>query len=218
MEEKVKGIVILRNILSIGEQLRLIDIVEKKDNLKDENDNWNFLGKRGRNFCNIKKYSEDDYVFLKKCVDRFKQETEKLDDSLVWNDVTHVLTLWYPNTQGISWHRDIHGSNNGDRGAPVYSLTLGNSCIFEYKLVGGDGTKIKVQLNSGDLIVFGGAQRQMLHAVTSVIKGSFDKKKDFDARINMTFRTCSNFTEEKEERYQTENYIKKYNKIKEKYN
>jgi hypothetical protein len=109
---------------------------------------------------------------------------------------------------GLMWHKDGYGGNDGDIGAPVYSLTLGNSCIFEYKPIGNNGL-ISVTLDSGDLIVFGGPQREMRHRVKSVIKGSFDKIKGFDSRINMTFRTCTGFSEKDEEYFQTDVYLKR---------
>jgi hypothetical protein len=82
-------------------------------------------------------------------------------------------------------------------------------------LVGGgvdidDGEKHKkhsVELNSGDLIVFGGPQRMMVHQVKKINKGTFKEKPDFDARINLTFRTLSNFTAEDEEMYTTDSYV-----------
>ena len=208
-EEKDAGVVIVRNILSLEDQLKLIDIIERKGNLKDKDDKWNFLGFRGRCFSNISKYPDEDAAFLKSCCVKFKEIVEKLDSTLVWLPVTHMLTLWYPDTKGMGWHRDGYGGNDGDEGAPVYSLTLGNSCVFEYKLEDGKKTKKQVVLNSGDLIVFGGPQRLMLHRVQSVDKGSFDKKEGFNARINLTFRTCTNFNSDDESAYQTDNYTQK---------
>jgi hypothetical protein len=208
-DTKVPGIVVLRKILTLDEQLKLIDIVERKGGLKDSKGDWNFLNKRGRHFCGITKYPDDDCKLLQEYAKRFKDRAEELDSSLIWPDVTHLLTLWYPDSGGMSWHYDDYGGNNGDVGAPVYSLTIGNTCVFEYRLVGGDNSNIKIELNSGDLIVFGGPQRMMKHAVTSVKKGSFKDKEGFDARINLTFRTCSGFSEKSEEEYQTDTYVKK---------
>lgn len=202
------GIVIHRGILSLDEQLTLIDIVERKSGLKDSKDEWNFLGMRGRNFCGIDKYSEEDQKILKNFTKRFKDRTEEKDSTLVWSDVTHMLTLFYPESKGIHWHRDEHGKNNGDVGAPVYSLSLGNSCVFEYK-TSKDNKICSIELHSGDLIVFGGPEREMEHRVRSVKKGSFKHLEGFDARINLTLRTCTGLTGKDEEMYQTEAYVKR---------
>ena len=204
--DKIPGVVIIRNILTEEEQLKLIDIVKRKGSLKDDEGNWNFFGIRGRCFYNINDYPIHDIEFLKFCSNKFKTEAEEMDETLIWSDFTHLLSLWYPNNKGMKWHKDGYGGNDGDEGAPVYSLTLGNSCIFEYKLEGGN--KISVQLDSGDLIVFGGPQRLMYHSVKSVIKGSFKLLTDFDARINLTFRTCSDLTDERMNEYTTEVYTK----------
>src|SRR5579872_751608 len=207
-DKVVQGIVILRGILSLDEQLKLIDIAKRKGGLQNEDGTFNFYG-RGRHFCGITKYPDDDAKFLGECCKRFKLKAESADPLLIWPTVTHVLTYYYPETKGLPWHVDDYGGNNGDVGAPVYSLTLGNTCVFEYKLVGGDGSINKVELNSGDLIVFGGPQREIQHTVSLVKKGSFNKIEGFDARINMTFRTCTDFSEASEALYQTDVYSKR---------
>src|SRR5436853_5353612 len=201
-DQCVPGIVIVRDILSKDEQLQLINIIHDADGFKDINGNWNFFGRRGRRFNNLDKYDE----FVKLCMQRIKQTVEELDSTLIWPPFTHMLTLWYPDSKGIAWHVDQYGGNDGDAGAPVYSLTLGNSCIFEYKLVG-TKKKISVELHSGDIIGFGGPQRLMYHSVKSIKMGSFTLKENFDARINLTLRTCTGFTEEDETKYQTDVYV-----------
>lgn len=202
-----EGIVVIREILSLDEQLKLINIILENGGLKDKDGYWN-MKSRGRRFTKISKYPNDDAKYLMECAQKFKTEVEAVDKSLIYKDVTHMLTLLYPTTKGMGWHTDGYGGNDGDEGAPVYSFTLGNSCVFEYKLVGTKDIK-EVTLNSGDIIVFGGPQRLMWHRVKNVIKGSFNKLENFDARINLTLRTCTDFTDEQEVAYQTENYVKR---------
>lgn len=211
MEDRTEGIVILRKILTLDEQLKLIDMVERTGGLIDLDSKWNFFGKRGRYFSSLKKYSESDYKFLTEICSRFKTRAETVDSTVTWAPVTHLLTLWYPDTNGMGWHVDSYGGNDGDKGAPVYSLTIGNSCVFEYKLV---GTKIKqsVILESGDLIIFGGPQRLMPHSVKKVLTGTFMLKENFEARINLTFRTCTDFSEADEQAYQTDIYTDRLTK------
>lgn len=200
----VSGIVIVRNILSISDQLKLINIIEEAGGLKNSDGKFNFFGLRGRRFNNLNKY--DEFVTL--CMQKIKVIIEEIDKTLVWAPFTHMLTLYYPDAKGIGSHVDQYGGNDGDQGAPVYSLTLGNSCTFEYKLV---GTKkvIPVELHSGDIIVFGGEQRLMYHGVKCVKVNSFKLKENFNARINLTLRTCTGFTEEDEAMYQTDVYVKR---------
>src|SRR5271156_2660931 len=97
-QKHVQGIVILRGILSLDEQLKLLDIVEKKGGLKNDDGEFNFL-KRGRHFCGLTKYSDDDAKFLFECCKKFKKRAEEADSTLVWPDVTHVLTYCYPDTK-----------------------------------------------------------------------------------------------------------------------
>lgn len=209
-ECKTSGIVICRNILSIDEQLKLIEKIEHTGGLKNTKHKWNYFGHRGRLFCNLNKY--DKYVIS--LMTRIKEIVENLDQTLVWKPFTHMLTQWYPTNRGIGWHTDSYGGNDGDEGAPVYSLSLGNSCIFEYSLVG-TKKRISIELNSGNIIVFGGAQRLMWHCVKSIKMGSFTLKDNFNARINLTLRTCTDFTEEDEARYQTDAYVSNLIKKKE---
>src|SRR5438552_3783520 len=107
-------------------------------------------------------------------MERFQQLVESTDHTLIFPSITHILTLWYPDENGIKWHVDDYGRNNRDTRAPVFSLTLGNTCTFEYKLVDAEQI-ISVDLNSGDLIVFGGPQRLMPHSVKKIHMGTFDK-------------------------------------------
>jgi len=217
VENPFPGVVIVRGALNLDQQLQVIDIVKRNSKLKTDSGEWNFLGFRGRHFSGIARYPGEDATTLNKHCVHFKNVTEGIDKSLTFAPVTHMLTLWYPDSKGMGWHRDSYGGNNGDEGAPVYSLTLGNSCVFEYKLVEDNkadnnadnkaDTKARhVTLNSGDLIVFGGPQRLMMHRVKTVHKGSFDKLADFDARINLTFRTCTDFNDDDENAYQTDAY------------
>ena len=207
IENPVPGIVICRGILSLDEQLKWINIIQRKGGLTNaETGEWNFFGKRGRHFDRLTNYPDNDVKFLKSHFVGFKNSVENADQTLTFPDITHILTLWYPNTSGIGWHVDGYGGNDGDQGAPVYSLTLGNSCLFDYKLVG-TKAKISVRLDSGDLIVFGGPQRLMYHAVSKVFMGSFDKLDGFNARINITARTCSDLSVEDDARWQTDKYV-----------
>lgn len=210
-----KGIVVIKNILSLDEQLMVIDIIERNGKLKDENGNWNFKNHkgeplRGREHRRLTYYPQNDAIFLLDISKRFKDIAESIDETLSFSSVTHMLTLWYPTAKGGGWHKDGNGggSSDGDTGAPVFSLTIGNTCKFKYQLVG-TKTKETVILNSGDIIIFGGPQREMYHSAASIEMGTFTDKQNFNARINLTFRTCTNFDENDEANAQTENYNKR---------
>lgn len=204
------GIVICRGILNDHEQETFIQIVQNKGGLKSTDEKtWNFFGIRGRHFDRLSNYPVEYIGILNEFFDRFKSVVEETDITLKFKPITHILTLWYPNGNGIGWHKDGYGGNDGDEGAPVYSLTLGNSCIFEYKPIEykSIGSE-KVELCSGDLIVFGGPQRLMRHRVKNVKVDSFKNIVNFNARINITARTCSSLSIEDDVKYQTDMYIK----------
>ena len=81
-------------------------------------------------------------------------------------DPTHLLTLYYAKERKMGWHRD-DGSNDGQSEQPVVSLSVGNSCEFEVKHDQEEGPR-SIRLNSGDIILFGGPCRQILHSVAHI--------------------------------------------------
>lgn len=76
----VPGIVIVRNIISVTDQLKLIDIIENAGGLKDINGDYNFFKLRGRRFSNLNKYDE----FLMNVMQKIKTIVEEIDKTLVW--------------------------------------------------------------------------------------------------------------------------------------
>ena len=60
--------------------------------------------------------------------------------------------------------------NDGEATAPVISISIGNSCDFGYKFE--DNVQKVVTLNSGDVVLFGGANRMLLHSVLKVHLGT----------------------------------------------
>jgi alkylated DNA repair dioxygenase AlkB len=206
------GIVLIRRLLDDGEQRRIIDIVKRHGGLQTENA-WNFFGQRGRTFDVLSNYPPEDETFLRSCFEKMKHQTHLANGEIPDTGTTHILTWWYPNHKGMGWHSDGYGGNNGDKDTPVYSFTVGNSCIFEWKPVPPEyqsadiGRDINfhlanesVEIHSGDVIVFGGPQRMMLHRVKKVLLDT-----EFDFRINITFRHLSDFTDDN--KYQTSAYV-----------
>ena len=119
-----------------------------------------------------------------------------------------MLTWWYPDQKGMGWHVDGYGGNNGDQDAPVYSLTVGNTCIFEWNPVEHPDIIESAEICSGDVIIFGGPERMMRHRVKKILLNTFTHPdlEYFNARINITFRKLENFTPEDEKEFQTDVY------------
>jgi alkylated DNA repair dioxygenase AlkB len=65
----------------------------------------------------------------------------------------------------MGWHVD--DTNFAKAGRPIVMASLGNAADFGYKLRKGDADQ-SVRLESGDVIVFGGAARDLVHALLRV--------------------------------------------------
>jgi alkylated DNA repair protein (DNA oxidative demethylase) len=67
----------------------------------------------------------------------------------------------------------LHQDGEEPSGAPVVTLSLGDACIFRFAGVERrTGPFTDVELRSGDLLVFGGANRRIFHGVPKVLPGT----------------------------------------------
>ena len=179
------GVVVIKRCLSIEDQQRLAKIVINYGNLLGEDGVPNFSKSRGRNYSNLDVYGNDDKQYMKAICEATMKDVHSVDKLIPTCDPTHLLSLYYITGQGMGWHPD-DGKNDGDMDTPVISYTIGNSCIFEYKI---DEKILSEQLDSGDVIIFGGPQRLMYHRVKKVLRGTVPNNLDIDdVRINLTFR------------------------------
>src|SRR6204780_960019 len=108
-----------------------------------------------------------------------------------WNDLAGYpsppeacLINFYGPAAKMGLHQD---RDETDFSAPVVSLSLGDSCLFR---VGGskrsDPTR-SFRLNSGDVVVLGGAARLAFHGVDRIYPGTSTLLAD-GGRINLTLR------------------------------
>ncbi|WP_432035265.1 alpha-ketoglutarate-dependent dioxygenase AlkB family protein [Streptomyces cucumeris] len=84
----------------------------------------------------------------------------------------------------------MHQDKDERSGAPVVSLTVGDSCVFRF---GNTETRTKpytdLELASGDLFVFGGPSRYAFHGVPRILSGTGDPATGLTAgRLNVTMR------------------------------
>eukprot|EP01065_Artemidia_motanka_P029899 TRINITY_DN3596_c3_g1_i1.p1 TRINITY_DN3596_c3_g1~~TRINITY_DN3596_c3_g1_i1.p1 ORF type:complete len:843 (+),score=122.18 TRINITY_DN3596_c3_g1_i1:143-2671(+) len=104
-----------------------------------------------------------------------------------------AFNLYSARSPGIAWHRDgdeTRARIQARRGRPVISLTLGLSCEFRFKNHQTEDDHV-VRLDSGDVLIFGGPSRNMLHAVTRIHGGTIPKMLHWpypEARLNLTYR------------------------------
>ena len=201
-EELSKDISIYREFLTLNEQLEMIEEIPNHFALVDKNGDYNYPDRRGnkKGRC-FRKIADCPPSVLKK-IKEMKRVMEEKNEVFAYPDFTHVLLNAYPSSIGMTWHQDDTGSHDGDENAPVYTLSLGNDAIFVYRTFPKDIDHV-IKLNSGDLLVFGGSMRRMFHCLKEVIVNSFE---GCNLRYNLTFRTCSNLTDEQYENAQTENY------------
>ncbi|MFJ6564295.1 alpha-ketoglutarate-dependent dioxygenase AlkB family protein [Streptomyces sp. NPDC091412] len=86
-------------------------------------------------------------------------------------------------------HMGMHRDSDEKSGAPVVSLSLGDTCVFRF---GNSGTRTRpwtdVELRSGDLFVFGGPSRLAHHGVPRVHPGTAPAELGLTGRLNLTLR------------------------------
>jgi alkylated DNA repair protein (DNA oxidative demethylase) len=79
-----------------------------------------------------------------------------------------IVNLYAPTA-----HLGLHQDGEEPSDAPVVTISLGDACVF--RLAGVDrrtGPFTDVRLASGDLLVFGGANRRIFHGVPKVLGGT----------------------------------------------
>ncbi|MEY3234989.1 alpha-ketoglutarate-dependent dioxygenase AlkB [Aquidulcibacter sp.] len=74
-----------------------------------------------------------------------------------------------------------------DRDAPVISISLGDSAVFRLGGAQRGGLTSSLKLNSGDVVVLGGASRHFYHGIDRVLSGSSTLVPG-GGRINLTMR------------------------------
>ena len=97
-----------------------------------------------------------------------------------------ALVNWYGRGARMGMHVDREEASP----APVVSLSLGDDCIFRFGTATGRARPWSdVELESGDLFVFGGPSRRAFHGVPRVIPGTADPRTGLEGgRFNVTLR------------------------------
>ncbi|MBV1940020.1 alpha-ketoglutarate-dependent dioxygenase AlkB [Streptomyces sp. BV286] len=83
----------------------------------------------------------------------------------------------------------MHRDSDERSGAPVVSLSLGDTCVFRFGNTESRGRPYTdVELRSGDLFVFGGGSRLAHHGVPRVHAGTAPPELGLTGRLNVTLR------------------------------
>jgi alkylated DNA repair protein (DNA oxidative demethylase) len=101
-------------------------------------------------------------------------------------DPDAALINYYDDAAKLGMHQD----KDERSGAPVVSLSLGDSCLFRFGNTESRGRPYTdVGLRSGDLFVFGGPSRLAFHGVPKILPGTGDPAVGMAAgRLNLTLR------------------------------
>ncbi|WP_030157625.1 alpha-ketoglutarate-dependent dioxygenase AlkB family protein [Streptomyces sp. NRRL S-244] len=96
-----------------------------------------------------------------------------------------ALINFYDGDSRMGMHRDAEEKS----GAPVVSLSLGDTCVFRFGNTDSRGRPYQdVRLRSGDLFVFGGPARLAYHGVPKVLPGTAPPGLGLTGRLNITLR------------------------------
>lgn len=101
-------------------------------------------------------------------------------------DPDAALINYYDEAARLGMHQD----KDERSGAPVVSLSIGDTCRFRFGNTDSRGRPYTdLELRSGDLFVFGGPSRLAFHGVTKVLPGTADPATGLAAgRLNLTLR------------------------------
>ncbi|MCM2402105.1 alpha-ketoglutarate-dependent dioxygenase AlkB [Rhizobium sp. S153] len=94
------------------------------------------------------------------------------------------LVNYYDDSARMSLHQD---RDEEEFGAPVVSISLGNSCLFRVGGVNRTDPTMSLKLKSGDVFVIGGEGRLCFHGVDRIYPSTSTLLKN-GGRINLTLR------------------------------
>ncbi|XVF27111.1 hypothetical protein REPUB_Repub14bG0078500 [Reevesia pubescens] len=123
-----------------------------------------------------------------------KARTSHVEDILPWMSPNICIVNFYSASGRLGLHQDRdEGQESLRKGLPVVSFSIGDSAEFLY----GDHRDVdkaeKVELESGDVLIFGGNSRHIFHGVTAIKQntapaGLLEETNLRPGRLNLTFR------------------------------
>ncbi len=107
-----------------------------------------------------------------------------------WNELgaySHAPEACLVNVYGAGAHMGLHQDKDEENlGAPVVSLSLGESCVFRWGATSRGGPTQSIILASGDAVVLAGKARLAFHGVPRISQGTSNLLTG--RRINLTLR------------------------------
>jgi len=95
---------------------------------------------------------------------------------------------WYPPNGKLGRHVDKKGKR---KGVPVVSFSIGSTAEFVYQHGWSKKAVVsKIELRSGDALVFGGPAEEIVHSVPGIVPGKVQVGSELtlEGRLNITVR------------------------------
>jgi len=122
------------------------------------------------------------------------EKARSSDSTLPTMDPNTALLNYYNEKAHFKWHKDSEDPNliKLNQGKPIISFSIGLSAEFCYKQNYDDLDHKSLRLDSGDVIVFGGPSRMIVHSVNKIygrtMPGPLISSTMRSGRLNITVR------------------------------
>jgi hypothetical protein len=207
------GLVLLRNVLDIETQRWLAQTCFSVGDGESSSGSGGFytlkkttggggifklnMNTRGRMIDSITSFPEQ---FSQICVECLKKAQE-LDPTLPSMSPTTVLINFYKPNASFKWHKDSENPQliRKGEGKPVISFSIGLSAEFGIKDHYEDEEYLSLRLNSGDVLLFGGHSRMIVHSVLQVYPHTMPaylRGHMREGRLNITYREVDGHLDE----------------------
>ena len=144
---------------------------------------------RGRAFDACERFGPLGARLVASCGD-WVRAARAADPFMPAHTASHLLLLYYRAGGTLGFHRDEQ-ANDGTGEEPVVSLSRGASADFALRHRHSEPARV-VTLHSGDVLLFGGPCRRLLHAVVATHSseggGILPDAAGADARLSLTLR------------------------------
>ena len=213
IEQFGDGLVCLRKFLDADTQARLAEkafeagesdaesaAAGKGFFARDEKNDGMFKlnqGSRGRVILSVDDFApalaDTESFDLRATCARAVEVARAVDGTMPKFNPTTVLVNFYKDGAEFKWHKDSEDPKliKTKTGPPIVSFSVGLSADFGYKYSFEDPEHKVIKLNSGDVLLFGGPSRMIVHSVLNVHPGSMPghlRGKMLNGRLNVTVR------------------------------
>jgi len=194
------GLVLLKNQLEIETQKWLIDVAFGVGLATDKNKEGFYVENNGRFILNqgtrgrvIKSIQDFPVQFTDLCL-RMLDIACAADSTLPRLEPNTVLLNYYNEKAYFKWHKDSEDPDliKTNKGKPIISFSVGMTAEFLYKVNYEDEKHNTILLSSGDVLVFGGPSRMIVHCINQIysktMPGPLLSSTMRSGRLNITVR------------------------------